>query len=78
MTATRDSEGLQNLAWLPLRDLAGLVSWLAALRSRELVWRGLSFNLTSDGRLVPTNPGAVAVGTKSETPEFSNAAKDSD
>ena len=78
MTATRDSEGLQNLVWLPLRDLAGLVSWLAALRSRELVWRGLSFNLTSDGRLVPANPGAVAVGTTSETPEFSNPAKDSD
>jgi len=53
MRSQSDREGLRNLAWLPLRDLAGLASWLAALRSRSVSWRGVRYRLTSDGRMHP-------------------------
>ena len=62
-----DREGLRGLAWLPLRDIAGLVSWVAALRRRDLIWRGLRFDLTREGRLVPRDPTAAAVGTASHS-----------
>lgn len=48
-----DREGLRSLPLLPLRDLAGLVSWFLALRKRTFVWRGLEFGLTRGGRIVP-------------------------
>lgn len=46
-----DAEGLRSLPWLPLRDLAALASWAAALLRRHTVWRGEEFLLTRDGRL---------------------------
>ena len=52
MRSQHDREGLRNLAWLPLRDLAGLGTWLAALRSRSVTWRGGEYGLTADGRMV--------------------------
>jgi ceramide glucosyltransferase len=48
-----DREGPRALAWLPVRDLAGLGSWLVALVKRTFVWRNLRFGLTRDGRIVP-------------------------
>jgi ceramide glucosyltransferase len=48
-----DREGLKSLVWLPLRDLAGLGSWLVAIRKRTFVWRDNRFGLTRDGRIVP-------------------------
>ncbi|MBI1209519.1 MAG: glycosyltransferase [Azospirillum sp.] len=48
-----DHEGLAALLWLPVRDLAGLASWLITLNQRRFVWRGLEFGLTDDGRIVP-------------------------
>jgi ceramide glucosyltransferase len=61
MALLGDREGLRSLAWLPLRDLAGLASWLLALRRRSVVWRGVRFELTRDGRmlrsLAPRDPG---------------------
>ncbi len=48
----RDREGLASLALLPLRDVAGLLSWLLAFTKRTVVWRGAEFILTSDGRLL--------------------------
>lgn len=52
MQSLADREGLRNLAWLPLRDLAGLATWIAALRSRSVSWRGAKYRLTTDGRMV--------------------------
>jgi ceramide glucosyltransferase len=49
----RDREGLASLWLLPLRDLAGLASWVLALSKRTFEWRGLVFGLTRDGRIVP-------------------------
>jgi len=48
----RDREGIRCLALLPLRDIAGLISWFLAYTKRTTVWRGAQFILTSDGRLV--------------------------
>ena len=48
-----DSTGPRCLAWLPLRDLAGMGSWLVAIFKRTFVWRDLRFGLTRDGRVVP-------------------------
>jgi ceramide glucosyltransferase len=48
-----DREGPRCLAWLPLRDLAGLGSWVVAIFKRTFVWRDLRFGLTRDGRVVP-------------------------
>jgi ceramide glucosyltransferase len=48
----RDREGLHNLALLPVRDVAALLSWLLAFTKRTVVWRGAEFILTRDGRLI--------------------------
>ncbi|MCS6952992.1 MAG: bacteriohopanetetrol glucosamine biosynthesis glycosyltransferase HpnI [Bryobacterales bacterium] len=47
----RDREGLRALLWLPLRDVAALGSWAAALLRRKTVWRGEEFLLKRGGRL---------------------------
>ena len=47
-----DREGLRSLWLLPLRDLAGFVSWILAYVRRTTVWRGRRFTLTR-GRLRP-------------------------
>jgi len=49
----RDREGLRALWLLPVRDLLALVSWYVALTRRTFVWRGNTFGLTRDGRIVP-------------------------
>jgi ceramide glucosyltransferase len=48
-----DREGLRCLALLPVRDLAGLATWVLALTRRRFVWRGVELGLTRDGRIVP-------------------------
>jgi len=48
-----DRAGPRYMAWLPLRDLAGLGSWMVAIVKRTFVWRDLRFGLTRDGRVVP-------------------------
>jgi ceramide glucosyltransferase len=48
-----DREGLRSLALLPVRDLAGLATWVLALTRRRFVWRGVELGLTRDGRIVP-------------------------
>ncbi len=47
-----DLEGLKSLAFLPLRDLAALGTWILASVKRTVIWRGSEFTLTRDGRLV--------------------------
>lgn len=49
----RDREGLRSLWLLPLRDTAGLVSWLLAFSKRTVIWRQAEFILTRGGRMVP-------------------------
>ena len=53
----RDGEGLRSLWLLPFRDLSSLATWLLAFTKRTTVWRGASFILTRDGRLVAQNSG---------------------
>jgi ceramide glucosyltransferase len=48
----RDHEGLRSLGWLLFRDIASLGTWMMAFLKRTTVWRGASFVLTRDGRLV--------------------------
>lgn len=48
----RDPEGLRSLAWLPLRDCLGLVTWALAFTQKTVVWRGVRFRLTKGGRMV--------------------------
>jgi len=52
----RDREGLRNLGLLIFRDIASLVTWLLAFTKRTTIWRGTSFVLTRDGRLVAQAP----------------------
>ena len=47
-----DREGLRSLALLPLRDVFALATWFLAFARRTVVWRGRTFVLTQDGRLV--------------------------
>jgi|HubBroStandDraft_3_1064219.scaffolds.fasta_scaffold26426_3 ceramide glucosyltransferase len=53
-----DRSGVRRLAWLPLRDLSGLVSAVLAFTRPTVVWRGVRFLLTRDGRMVPEEPAA--------------------
>ncbi len=53
-----DREGLRNLWLLPLRDIVALATWLLAFVKRTTIWRGSSFILTRDGRLVAENAAA--------------------
>ena len=53
----RDGEGERSLWLLPFRDISSLVTWLLAFTKKTTVWRGASFILTRDGRLVARNPG---------------------
>jgi ceramide glucosyltransferase len=47
-----DREGLRSLGLLPLRDLTGLITWMLALTRQRVVWRGVRFGLTREGRIV--------------------------
>lgn len=47
-----DKEGPRALYLLPIRDIAGLVSWIFAFTWRTTTWRGTEFVLTREGRLV--------------------------
>jgi len=47
-----DREGLRNIGLIPLRDIFSLVTWILAYTKRTITWRGTSFILTRDGRLV--------------------------
>ena len=55
-----DRETARMLAWLPVRDLGGFGAWIAAICKRSFVWRGLTFDLVSGGRIVPRRPSASA------------------
>jgi ceramide glucosyltransferase len=48
----RDREGLRSLGLLIFRDVTSIATWLLAFTKRTTVWRGTSFVLTRDGRLV--------------------------
>jgi ceramide glucosyltransferase len=52
----RDREGLRSLGLLIFRDISSLVTWLLAFTKRTTIWRGTSFVLTRDGRLVAQTP----------------------
>jgi ceramide glucosyltransferase len=54
----RDREGLRSLWLLIPRDLSSLATWLLAFTKRTTIWRGTSFVLTRDGRLVAQKPVA--------------------
>ncbi len=49
----RDREGLRYLAFLPFRDIAALGTWFLAFMKKTVVWRGVKFSVTRDGRLTP-------------------------
>jgi len=49
----KDDEGLKSLAFLPLRDMAALITWFLAVTKRTINWRGTKFILTRNGRLRP-------------------------
>jgi ceramide glucosyltransferase len=52
----RDREGLRSLGLLIFRDIASLATWVLAFTKRTTIWRGTSFVLTRDGRLVAPAP----------------------
>jgi ceramide glucosyltransferase len=51
----RDREGLHSLGLLFLRDISSLATWLLSFVKRTTIWRGTSFILTRDGRLVASH-----------------------
>lgn len=53
-----DWTSVRSLALLPVRDVAGLVSWVLAFVWPTVIWRGEQFLLTRDGRMVPKEPAA--------------------
>jgi ceramide glucosyltransferase len=53
-----DGHGLRRVFLLPLRDLAGLASWVLAFVRPVVVWRQAEFVLTRDGRMIPKRPAA--------------------
>jgi ceramide glucosyltransferase len=52
----RDREGLRSLGLLIFRDITSLATWALAFTKRTTIWRGTSFVLTRDGRLVAPAP----------------------
>jgi ceramide glucosyltransferase len=54
----RDREGLRCLGLLVFRDISSLITWLLAFTKRTTIWRGTSFILTRDGRLVAREAGS--------------------
>ena len=54
----RDREGLRSLGLLLFRDISSLITWLLAFTKRTTIWRGTSFILTRDGRLVAREAGS--------------------
>jgi ceramide glucosyltransferase len=54
----RDREGLRSLWLLIFRDITSLATWLLAFTKRTTIWRGTSFVLTRDGRLVAREAGS--------------------
>jgi ceramide glucosyltransferase len=52
----RDREGMRSLWLLIFRDLTSLATWLLSFTKRTTIWRGTSFVLTRDGRLVAHVP----------------------
>jgi ceramide glucosyltransferase len=67
----QDREGLRSLLWLPLRDVAALVSWALAYTKRTTTWRGAEFAVTPDGRLVAKElacPESSSPATTSASP----------
>jgi len=67
-----DREGLKSLPLLALRDIAGVVSLILALKKKTTVWRGKEFMLTKDGRMVPREvplcESSSSTGTTSALP----------
>lgn len=55
LRAIRDREGLRAVWLLPVRDLAGIFSWAAALVKRDVVWRGSRYCLDRQGKLAGTD-----------------------
>jgi ceramide glucosyltransferase len=53
-----DGHGLRRVYLLPVRDLAGLASWILAFIRPVVVWRQAEFVLTRDGRMLPKEPAA--------------------
>jgi ceramide glucosyltransferase len=53
-----DGHGLRRIFLLPIRDLAGLASWVLAFTRPVVVWRQAEFVLTRDGRMHPKEPAA--------------------
>jgi ceramide glucosyltransferase len=53
-----DREGVRGLGLLVFRDISSLATWLLAFTKRTTVWRGTSFILTRDGRLVAREAGS--------------------
>jgi ceramide glucosyltransferase len=51
----RDREGLRSIGLLVFRDISALATWILAFTKRTTIWRGTSFILTRDGRLVDQN-----------------------
>jgi ceramide glucosyltransferase len=47
-----DTEGLRSIHLLPLRDTLGLVFWLLSFTKRTVVWRGIEFRLTKNGKMI--------------------------
>jgi ceramide glucosyltransferase len=62
---TRDRTARRWMVWLPLRDLLSALIWCMGAGGRQVVWRGETFALSHDGRLVPlpseepATPGAT-------------------
>jgi len=54
-------EILRHLWLLPASDLLQAAAWLGGFRSRQVVWRGQSYDICAKGRLVPSGdkPGTV-------------------
>ncbi len=40
------------LVWLPVRDLLSACIWCAGMLGRRIVWRGVEYDVSGDGRLV--------------------------
>jgi ceramide glucosyltransferase len=51
-----DREGVRALAWLPVRDVVALAVWVLAFGQRRTQWRGTTYVVRNDGRMVAVAP----------------------
>lgn len=71
--STGDRVSQKWLFWLPLRDFLSALVWLAGIVGRRVVWRGETYLVSSDGRLLPQRQSVLSSPAVDQTRNYPTA-----